>query len=210
MEVRPRHALSVLMCFTRSLRGLQRSVLPMQLGLFLIFVAVPLIEIAILIKLGQWIGFGWTLFIVIATAIAGTYVLHTQGLQVIKRAVESLSKGKAPIAPIVDGSFLMIAGALLLTPGLLTDVAGLLLLIPPVRHVVARWSMKKVLGSATLHGATFGPDAAQANGQTRPESATRDHNNGASQQGPVIEGEFERLDERTIDPNRPKGQQRGG
>jgi UPF0716 protein FxsA len=180
----------------------------MQLGLFLIFVAVPLIEIAILIKVGQWIGFGWTLFIVVTTAIAGTYVLHTQGLQVIRRAVESLSKGKAPIAPIVDGSFLMLAGALLLTPGLLTDLAGLLLLIPQVRLFVSHWSIGKLLGSATVRSATFGPGAAKANGHDDHEAPHRDTRDGTNAQGPVIDGEFERLDERTIDPNRVKGQQR--
>ena len=195
----------------------------MQLGLFLIFVAVPLIEIAILIKVGQWIGFAWTLLIVVVTAIAGTYVLHTQGLQVIRRALESISKGKAPIAPIVDGSFLMIAGALLLTPGLLTDVAGLLLLIPPVRRFLSRWSMSKLLGSKTFRSETFGPGAsssderanAQANSRTNSgansgansrasdQATADDAHNGARQQGPIIEGEFERLDERTIDPSRP-------
>lgn len=176
----------------------------MQLGLFLIFVAVPLIEIAILIKVGQWLGFGWTLLIVVATAIAGTYILHSQGMQVIRRALESLHKGKAPIAPIVDGSFLMLAGALLLTPGLLTDVAGLLLLIPPVRHALSRWSIGKLLGAKSFHSESFGPDASHANGQAGGDASARDAQNGTRPQGPIIDGEFQRLDERTIDPNRPK------
>jgi UPF0716 protein FxsA len=178
----------------------------MQLGLFLIFIAVPLIEIAILIKVGQWLGFGWTLLIVVGTAIAGMYVLHTQGLQVIRRALESISKGKAPIAPIVDGSFLMIAGALLLTPGLLTDVAGLLLLIPPVRRAISHWSIGKLLGAKTFRSESFGPGQAQTNGQTEHDTSPRDAKNGGQSQGPIIEGEFERLDERTIDPNRPRSQ----
>jgi UPF0716 protein FxsA len=171
----------------------------MQLGLFLIFIAVPLIEIAILIKVGQWIGFWWTFLIVILTAIAGTYVIHTQGLQVMRRAMDSVSKGQAPIAPIVDGSFLMIAGALLLAPGLLTDLAGLLLLIPIIRDRVSRWSLKKLLTVGKFNHQTF--DANPHNAKHPPKSPDANAS-GQHPEGPIIEGEFERIDERTVDPKR--------
>jgi UPF0716 protein FxsA len=172
----------------------------MQLGLFLIFVAVPLIEIAILIKVGQWIGFGWTLFIVISTAITGSYILHSQGMQVVRRAIESISKGQAPIAPIVDGSFLMLAGALLLAPGILTDVVGLLLLIPFVRATVSNWSIEKLLSIGTFNHHSFGPRPEDAKRQAPRPSEMND--TVQPPDGPIIEGEFERLGERTIDPKR--------
>jgi UPF0716 protein FxsA len=180
----------------------------MQLGLFLIFVAVPLIEIAILIKVGQWIGFFPTLLIVISTAIAGAYVLHSQGLQVARRAMDSLAKGEPPIAPIVDGSFLMIAGALLLTPGILTDLAGIALLFAPIRRFVSRWVVKTVVGSANFNGPSFerkshrarptsSRDASEPNTAAQSAGPDRGHT-----QGPIIDGEFERLDEKTVDPKR--------
>jgi UPF0716 protein FxsA len=178
----------------------------MQLGLFMIFVAVPLIEIGLLIKLGQWIGFTWTLFLVISTALAGGYVLHTQGLQVVRRALETISKGQAPIAPIIDGSFLMLAGALLIAPGVMTDITGALLLIPPLRKVVSVWAIQKLLATGSLHTNTFGTaphnGSSTGSGQrtAEPRPSTASTNAG---QGPVIDGEFERLDERTINPNRP-------
>jgi UPF0716 protein FxsA len=197
----------------------------MQVGLFLIFVAVPLIEIAILIKVGQWIGFFPTLLIVVLTAIAGTYVLHSQGLQVARRAMDSLSKGQPPIAPIIDGSFLMVAGALLLTPGLLTDFAGIALLIKPVRSFVSRWVVRKVIGVAVFQSGTSGrqskrrrqtndrPGFAEPGVHDQAGGNTTAHNERDAQpsrsdqnaKGPIIEGEFERLDERTIDPKRKRG-----
>jgi UPF0716 protein FxsA len=180
----------------------------MPIGLFLVLVAVPLIEIAILIKIGQWIGFFPTLLIVILTAIAGTYVLHSQGIQVARRAVDSLSKGQPPIAPIIDGSFLLIAGVLLLTPGILTDLAGIALLIPSVRQYVSSWVISKLLGSNTVHVQTSGWKTDETRHPDRSERADHGKSDpgkpGNNGQGPLIEGEFERIDERTIDPSRRK------
>jgi UPF0716 protein FxsA len=163
----------------------------MPIGLLLVFVAIPLIEIAILIKVGQWIGFVPTLLIVILTAIAGIYILRSQGMQVARRAADSLSKGQAPIAPIVDGSFLLIAGALLVSPGILTDIAGIALLIPHVRHLVSSWVVSKLLVTGAAHVQTFDwktneahqPDRNQKSEPKRPSEQN---------QGPLIEGEFER------------------
>jgi UPF0716 protein FxsA len=177
----------------------------MYFGLLLLFIALPLVELAILIKIGQLIGFWWTIAIVVATAILGASVLHAQGFQVIRKVQASMARGEPPIAPVIDGAFLFLAGICLMTPGIITDSIGLLLLIPPVRGWIARRSIAKAMQSGGVHVHVFGdkasaadqaaqrrakPDDAKANGQ-RPSSS-----------GPVIEGEFERIDERTVDPNR--------
>jgi UPF0716 protein FxsA len=179
----------------------------MNIGLFALLAVLPLLEIGLLIKLGQWFGFWWTLAFVIATAIGGTALLHTQGFQVMRRSAEALAAGKPPVGPVIDGAFLMLAGLLLITPGVITDIAGLLLLVPGIRHAVAAWSVRKALRAGRVHvdvvhrqrearGETNGPGTAWRRAEPR---------RGPLEDGPVIDGEFERIDERTIDPNRPRG-----
>ena len=172
----------------------------MQLGLFLVFVAVPLLELAVLIKVGQLIGFWWTLFLVLSSAVVGMWVLQSQGFAVMRRTMEQLQAGKPPIAPAVDGMFLMLAGCLFLVPGLITDVAGALLLIPKVRRSFAAWCVRRFLRSRHVRATVFtskgsGPQSDRGR-NSRPSAAE------APGEGPIIEGEFERLDEKTVDPNR--------
>lgn len=182
----------------------------MRLGLFFIFVAVPLLELALLMKIGQSLGFWWTMFVILATATLGIWVLFTQGFTVLRRTVKSLQAGKPPIGPAVDGMFLMIAGTLLLTPGFLADALGLLLLIPPLRHAVAAWSVRRLLRSKTVRTTVFGSDTAQ---EQRGRDSRRDlretfrkARDQHSESGPVIDGEFERIDEQTIGPARDRKQ----
>ncbi len=174
----------------------------MRLGLFFFLAAIPLIEIALLVKVGQAIGTWWTLAIVLASAFAGMYVLHRQGFAVMQRTMEAMAAGKPPVGPMVDGAFLMLAGLLLITPGLMTDVMALLLLIPVVRHRVAAWSVRKVLRSAYVRTSTFstGSTTGPWPGQRPNEAPQPDVADPAA--GPVIDGEFERVDERTVDARR--------
>lgn len=111
---------------------------PFALLLLIAFIGVPLLEIAIFIRVGGVIGLGWTLALVILTAIAGTVLLRQQGFQVLRRAQAQLDAGKAPVAEVFEGVCLLFAGALLLTPGFFTDVVGGLLLLPPVRTLLFR------------------------------------------------------------------------
>lgn len=159
----------------------------MPILLFLLFVVVPLAELAILVKLGRLIGFWPTLASVVAMALVGTAVLRYQGFLALRRASEAMAQGRAPILPVVDGVFLLLAGALFLTPGFLTDIAGLLLLVPPIRAAAARWCLAQLLNA--------GPSPAQFDEplQSAPEPHRRPR--GQRSAGPIIEGEFERLDE---------------
>jgi UPF0716 protein FxsA len=106
--------------------------------LLVAFIVVPLAEIAVLIQVGGWIGLWPTLALIVLTAVIGTAMLRQQGLSVLLRAQRQLEEGTLPVAEVFEGFCLVIAGALLLTPGFITDTAGAVLLIPPVRAALYR------------------------------------------------------------------------
>ncbi len=107
-------------------------------ALFLLFLLVPLIEIWFLIKVGGVVGAGWTIFLVVATAVIGAGLVRAQGLSTVRRIQRELASGGMPAAEMLQGIFLLVAGALLLTPGFFTDAAGFTLLIPGIRKILAK------------------------------------------------------------------------
>ena len=113
--------------------------------LFVIFVLVPLIEIALFIQVGGWLTLWPTLAIVVATAVAGTALVRRQGLQVLGQAQRALDELGDPLAPLAHGAMILFAGALLLTPGFLTDAVGFALLVPAVRVALLRWIIRNRL-----------------------------------------------------------------
>ena len=162
----------------------------MRFVLLLLFIAAPLLELAVLISVGQIIGVGWTLVLVIGTALLGLFVVRLQGFTVFNRVRQSMVEGKPPVMPMFEGALLLLAGPLLILPGLIGDTIGLLLLIPPVRRVVASWML----------------DGGASDGKTRVEVFTNRQWSSRRQQqrrdgdrdekaGPVIEGEYTRIDE---------------
>jgi UPF0716 protein FxsA len=162
-----------------------------RLVLAFILIALPLTELAILVKTGQVIGFWATLGLVVAAGLLGTLILSRQGLSVARRVREAPDAGRPPVAPVIDGAFLLLAAALLITPGFLTDVLALLLLIAPVRRAVARWSVRRLVKGAHVR---IRAAKAETGSRRGPDDARKD--------GPVIEGEFERLGERATQPHR--------
>mgnify|MGYP005854172299 CR=1 FL=1 len=110
--------------------------------LFLLFLVIPLIEIFFLIQVGQVIGAGWTIFLVVATAVLGAFLLRLQGFQTLQRAQTSMSRGEIPAIEMMEGLCLLVCGALLLTPGFVTDIIGFALLIPPLRQLLILQMMK--------------------------------------------------------------------
>lgn len=106
--------------------------------LFVIFVAVPIVEIALFIQVGGLIGLWPTLLLVLLTAVAGSILMRAQGLQALARLRGALAAGQDPTAPMAHGAMILIAGVLLLTPGFFTDALGLSLLLPPVRAALIR------------------------------------------------------------------------
>ena len=110
----------------------------MLLKLILLLTAVPLVELYLLFKYTMWTSFGVMILTVIATGIIGAALARQQGLAVLRQIQEDLRSGGLPGRSLLDGALVLVAGALLLTPGLLTDAVGFLLLIPPTRALVRK------------------------------------------------------------------------
>ena len=106
--------------------------------LFLIlFITIPLVEIAILIKIGSIIGAGYTIALVIGTAFLGVSLLRIQGISTLAKVQANISRGQLPATERIEGLILLISGALLLTPGFFTDTIGFLMLVPTLRQRLA-------------------------------------------------------------------------
>ena len=155
----------------------------MPLLLLLCFIAVPLAEIALLIKIGENIGLLWTIALVIVTAVIGTALLRMQGLSVLTKAQTAMQESRVPVDSVIDGVCLIVAGAFLLTPGLITDTVGFLLFMPAVRRGLARWILVRIMTKADVNVSVF---RSEARNPERPSD---------NRAGPVIDAEFERVNE---------------
>ncbi len=108
----------------------------LRLLLVLLFIVVPIAELAILIQVGELIGIWWTIALLIADAVLGSLLARAQGRAVWRRFNEALQSGRPPAKETVDGALVLFGGALLLTPGFISDILGIVLLLPPTRAVV--------------------------------------------------------------------------
>jgi UPF0716 protein FxsA len=164
----------------------------LRLTVGLIFIAVPVLELALLIKTGQLIGVWATVALVVTTALTGAFIISRQSLSVLRRTLEAVNEGRPPVGPVLDGVFLLLAGALLLTPGLATDAIALALLIPPFRRWVAHATVRRLLQRGRLHVRVYGA-------QPAPDTARQ-----GPHDGPIIDGEFQRLDGEPAEPQRSR------
>jgi len=148
--------------------------------LFLLFLCIPLIEIYLLIQVGEIIGALPTIFMVVFTAVLGVALLRWQGLVTLTRMQTAMARGELPAVTMIEGVFLLVAGALLLTPGFFTDGIGFALLIPPIRQFLAQSLLMRGMFKA---GGGF--------------SAGNTHEGQSGKTGgpKVIEGEYERRDD---------------
>ncbi|MCK5877656.1 MAG: FxsA family protein [Candidatus Marithrix sp.] len=112
--------------------------------LLLLFITVPVLEIYLLITVGSTIGPLITVLLIIFTAILGTYLLRIQGLATLQKAQTSMGQGQLPAGALIEGIILLISGALLLTPGFVTDAVGFTCLIPPIRRGIANSLVKNI------------------------------------------------------------------
>lgn len=169
----------------------------------IVLIALPLIEIAVLIKVGQWIGFWPAVGLVIATFLLGAAVVGRSGFTSAIKVREALVRGEPPVAAMIDSAMVVVGGVLLMTPGFIADAIGLMLLVPPARALIARAVLRNavVAGSVRVERGGFETRrAAQAGEGKMPAGA---------EQGPVIEGEFERVDERPVEPEQKSGKDQG-
>jgi len=157
--------------------------------LFLLFAAMPIIEIALLVNVGEQIG-GWnTVAIVIATAIAGAHLVRREGLQTLFQAQTKMQSGQLPGQQMAEGLLLVVAGVLLVTPGFITDILGFLFALPVTRPLIAKMLMKQ-----------FSLKVQTSAQQSQFNYTSQQHHQSSNSPGDIFEGEFERKD----DKQRPK------
>jgi UPF0716 protein FxsA len=107
-----------------------------------VLITLGALEIFVFVQVGQWIGFGWALLALIAISLFGAWLVKREGLGTWRRAQAQLRAGEIPAGEVVDGALIAGAGLLLLVPGFVTDVVGLLLLLPPLRWPARRWMQR--------------------------------------------------------------------
>jgi UPF0716 protein FxsA len=122
----------------------------MLLPLVLLFIVVPIAELAVLIQVGQEIGVWWTIAILIADAIIGSILMRAQGRAAWRRFNEALAVGRVPAREVLDGALVMFGGLLMLTPGFITDILGFALLIPPTRAAVRAVLVRRLAQRMTV------------------------------------------------------------
>jgi UPF0716 protein FxsA len=144
--------------------------------LFLLFVILPVLEMWLLIEVGGLIGSLPTIGMVLLTAVVGAALLKQQGVETLTRAQQRLSSGQVPATEILEGLLLAVGGALLLTPGFVTDAIGFVCLIGPLRRVVVGEMLKRgvmQVAAANTQGASYGFGDVDPR-DTPPESPPRD------------------------------------
>ena len=158
--------------------------------LLIAFIAVPVIEIGLFIQIGGFIGMWPTLLIVVLTAVAGTYLVRSQGRLALGQLQNSFSDLRDPTEPLMHGAMILFSGALLLTPGFFTDAVGFALLVPAIRHA----AFKAIRARVNIQ--SFGASGSSGPG-TRPNTPPHRADRGPD----VIDGEFIELPEDDV----PKG-----
>lgn len=124
--------------------------------LLILFITIPVIELYLFLYLGSRIGIGTTFAIIIATGFLGAYLTKSQGLKALKNYQDTVSQGKLPHEAVLDGLMILVAGAVLLTPGFLTDAFGFTLLVPAARKWVRGLLSKYLKGKVSVVGANMG------------------------------------------------------
>jgi UPF0716 protein FxsA len=122
----------------------------MLLPLVLLFIAVPLAELAVIIQVGQAIGIWWTIGLLIADSVLGSWLMRHQGRSAWRRFNEAVAAGRVPAREVLDGALVIFGGALLLTPGFLTDIFGLVFLLPPTRALIRRAFLRQAMRRITV------------------------------------------------------------
>ena len=112
--------------------------------LFLLFTLIPVIELSLLIEIGSYIGILNTVIIVILTALVGAYMVRMEGMGVMYRIQKNMQEGQFPAEEMISGAMILVAGALLLTPGFFTDIIGFLMVIPLSRNYISAMIKKYI------------------------------------------------------------------
>ncbi len=155
--------------------------------LFLLFVIMPIVEMTLLIKVGSVIGALNTVLFVLLTAVIGAAMLKRQGLSTLLRANQRMSAGEIPAKEVAEGFLLAVGGALLLTPGFVTDAIGFSLLIPGIRRGMIDQLMKKMIITGGQSFTQTYTSSTEGNPFTQSQTKHWERRDG---NGVIIEGEF--------------------
>jgi len=158
----------------------------MALILLVVFIGLPLLEIAVFIEVGSAIGVWPTIGATVATALAGSLLLRAQGLAALTRARAQMDQGQLPAREMFEGVCLILAGALLLVPGFVTDVLGLLLFIPPFRELLRLLIARNIAAKAARGEARVFVDGVEIDPRGGPRRP-------GDRRGEVIDGDYKDL-----------------
>ena len=122
----------------------------MPLLLLVLFIVVPIAELAIIIQVGQLIGVWWTIGLLIVDSVLGSMLMRAQGRSAWRRFTSAVQEVRPPAREVADGVLIIFGGALLLTPGFISDFFGLLFLLPPTRAVIRRVFLRQVMARITV------------------------------------------------------------
>ena len=163
--------------------------MPIVRLLFFAFLLVPIAEIYVLIQVGTVIGAFSTIVLIVFTALLGSLLIRMQGLATLERVRTAMARGEVPAVEMMEGVCLLVAGALLLTPGFVTDSIGFVLLVPMLRRAMIFALIERgVLRPASNHSGPTGTGPAVHGIPPRAQPGSR------SDQRQIIDGEFERKD----------------
>jgi len=123
--------------------------------LIVLFILVPLAELYVILQVGDAIGPIWTILLLAADSVLGAWLMKSQGRAVWRRFNAALSEGRAPTREVFDGVLVIFGGAFLITPGFITDIVGVFLLLPPTRALVRRFAARRLLGGGVVTVARF-------------------------------------------------------
>ena len=163
----------------------------MLVPLVLLFIVVPIVEIYVIIQVGEAIGALWTIALLVADSILGAMLMRSQGRIAWGRFNAALAEGRIPHREVLDGALVIFGGALLLTPGFVTDVLGIILLLPPTRVLIRALVARRLLPRIVI--SRFGAPAAAAGGAARGGGPRRRPGDGADVEGTATEVDPPRL-----------------
>jgi len=157
----------------------------------ILFIIIPLVELYVIIAVGEEIGAFWTVILVLLTAVIGVNLLRIQGMSTLLRAQRNMAQGAIPAMEMIEGIALAVAGVLLITPGFITDSIGFLLLIPASRQAIIRYIMARSTMRASFHSQSTQWPPSQQPPPLGPDSAD---GQAPKKVGRTIEGEYRRED----------------
>jgi UPF0716 protein FxsA len=162
----------------------------------LLFIVVPITEMLLLFEVSDYIGGWWTIFLVMVTAVIGVQILKLQGLSTLLRFNQRLQSGSLPAQEIVEGMLLACAGALLLTPGFITDSLGFMFLLSPLRRALAARTLEMGLMRVIAEGGSSGFYYSSSGHARQAGRSEHDH--------PVYEGDFDKETDYIEGPDQAK------